>query len=582
MEQSTPQPPQGNNAQSAIEQSSFPDDIWNNMDGIFPELDVQQSDPQMQSNQQQGPQGITWDHPIFTQTNHQSEQQPSFPQQNDHIRDFYSGTPQAWGQPTSSTQTVNGDSGQAYGLSHQHPYPIQQQFPQDQVAYNSRTISPENLAYQYAIPGQYYQQPGLQSTDPYAQQQPRHQAIAPRPPSTQQQPVMPGGAQATQSHQYIMPTNAGMNFQNTIDPQFLTALQEAAGGPQSSQNQFLFYNPNASSYERPNDPKCVSRHPLSQYMTLTSIRAYQVFPDNLAQLNAEQLNARQHLAPGLMGQLPHLAPYPIAPGMLGMLNLFPLIDLCILTPLIAPNGAPKPAAQVASPRKRGRPRKYPLKTPNEKARSESVSDTSDSELEVEEPDEPSPLPAVRPTDSEGAVQYDTIKAIWSPRNKYPSVEKIKNALVAFKDVVKTVRDEWKSLSQAMKDAENQNNNDKASELRNKVVQQRKLINAVITTAIDKGHPVIVEKYVLFLPLLTPLAHHSYCISRIWMQNAHIYDVIISKCIVSELKKIVNCQARHDSSTGHTQMCAVSSLLPKFANKTLRLHCMGNAFCRCII
>jgi hypothetical protein len=48
------------------------------------------------------------------------------------------------------------------------------------------------------------------------------------------------------------------------------------------------------------------------------IRAYQAFPDNLAQLNAEQLNARQHLAPGLMGQLPHLVPYPIAPGMLGM------------------------------------------------------------------------------------------------------------------------------------------------------------------------------------------------------------------------------------------------------------------------
>lgn len=337
MEQSTtPQPPQGNNAQSAIEQSSFPDDIWNNMDGIFPELDVQQSDQQMQPNQQQGPQGITWDHPIFTQTNQQSEQQPSFPQQNDHIRDFYSGTPQSWGQPTSSTQTANGPSGQTYGLSHQHPYPIQQQFSQDPVSYNSRTISPENLAYQYAIPGQYYQQPGLQPTDPYAQQQSRHQAIAPRPPSTQQQPVLPAGAQSTQSHQYIIPSNvtgnaqarnfnqfenaatSGMSFQNTIDPQFLSSLQEAAGGPQSTQNQFLFYNPNASSYERPNDPKCVSRQSLFRCMKLTFTRAYQVFPDNLAQLNAEQLNARQHLTPGLMGQLPHLAPYPIAPGMLGM------------------------------------------------------------------------------------------------------------------------------------------------------------------------------------------------------------------------------------------------------------------------
>lgn len=127
----------------------------------------------------------------------------------------------------------------------------------------------------------------------------------------------------------------------------------------------------------------------------------------------------------------------------------------------------------------------------------------------------------------------------------------------------------------MKDAENQNNNDKASELRNKVVQQRRLINAVITTAIDKGHPAIVEKYVLFPPHLTSLALHPSCISKTFMQNAYIYHVIISEWIASELKKIVNCQARHDSSTGHTQKCAVSSLLPNFANKTLRLHSVGN-------
>ena len=171
MEQATPQPLQGNNAQSAIEQSAFPDDLWNNMDGIFPELDVQHADQQMQANQQQGPQGITWDHPIFTQTtSQQSERQPNFPQQNDHIRDFYSGSPQTWGQHTSSTQPANGPAGQAFGLSHQHPFPMSQQYPQDQISYDSRTISPENLAYQYAIPGQYYQQPGLPSANPYARQ----------------------------------------------------------------------------------------------------------------------------------------------------------------------------------------------------------------------------------------------------------------------------------------------------------------------------------------------------------------------------------------------------------------------------
>ena len=248
----------------------------------------------------------------------------------------------------------------------------------------------------------------------------------------------------------------------------------------------------------------------------------------------------------------------------------------VLTPFSAANGAPKPAAQAASPKKRGRPRKNPSKTPNGMSRSVSVSDTSDSELEVEEPDEPSPLPPVRPEDPEGAVQYDTIKAIWSPRNKYPSVDKIKSALVAFKDVVKSVRDEWKSLSQAMKDAENQNNYEKASELRNKVVQQRKLINTVIITTIDKGHPVIIEKYVISLPRrLTLLARDPFCIVKIPVPDAYILRVIISNWIVSELKKIVNCQRRHGSSTDPTQMCAVSSLLPEFADKALRLLCLGN-------
>jgi hypothetical protein len=208
--------------------------------------------------------------------------------------------------------------------------------------------------------------------------------------------------------------------------------------------------------------------------------------------------------------------------------------------------------------------------------SESATDTSDSELEFEEPEEPSPLPAIRPSDLEGAMQYDTIKAIWAPRNRYPNVEKIKSALVAFKDIVKTVRDQWKTQSQALKDAENQNNNDKAAEFRQKVVQQRQLINVAISTTIDKGHPIIVEKYVSFPPLPpTLLARRFSRICRSLMQNTNIYHVIISKWIVSELKKIVKCRERHLLSTDRTHKCAVSSLLRDFANKLLRLDYVEN-------
>jgi hypothetical protein len=177
--------------------------------------------------------------------------------------------------------------------------------------------------------------------------------------------------------------------------------------------------------------------------------------------------------------------------------------------------------------------------------SESETDSSDSELEVEEPEEPSPLPAVRPTDAEGAAQYDSIKAVWSPRNRYPKAEKIKASLVAFKDVVKAVRDEWKTLSQAMKDAENQNANEKAAELRKKVVQQRQIMNVVVSTTLDKGHEIIIEKYVHYPPpSLTNLADRSLRGCRTLMRNENYHHVIISSWIASTFLKIMNCRIMH--------------------------------------
>lgn len=145
------------------------------------------------------------------------------------------------------------------------------------------------------------------------------------------------------------------------------------------------------------------------------------------------------------------------------------------------------------------------------ASSSSDSESSDdSDLEIL-PEEPSPIPATRPSEPVAAVQYDTLKAVWFPRNRRPDVNKIKSALVAFKDVVKAVRDSWKEKSQAMKAAENKGENDKATELKKDVVLQRRLMDVVVSTTLEKGHPIIVEKYVLsFLPHLTFLADRCHC------------------------------------------------------------------------
>lgn len=128
------------------------------------------------------------------------------------------------------------------------------------------------------------------------------------------------------------------------------------------------------------------------------------------------------------------------------------------------------------------------------SRSESES-SDESELEIEAPDEPSPIPAIRPKEPEAAAQFDTLQAVWSPRNKWPGPEKVKTALVAYKDLVKTLRDAWKEQVQAMKVAENQGDNAKAAALKEQVTSQRRTMDKIAITTLEMGHPNIVEKYV---------------------------------------------------------------------------------------
>ena len=142
--------------------------------------------------------------------------------------------------------------------------------------------------------------------------------------------------------------------------------------------------------------------------------------------------------------------------------------------------------------------------------SRSESDSSDeSELEIEAPDEPSPIPPIRPTEPEEAAQYDTLQAVWSPRNKWPGPEKVKTALVAYKDLIKTLRDAWKEQVQAMKVAENQGDNTKAAKIKDQVTVQRRTMDKVATTTLEMGHPNIVEKYVVPppIPIFSLLSHN---------------------------------------------------------------------------
>jgi hypothetical protein len=266
MEQSTPQGNTSSVHLPSVGQSSVPADYWNHLEPMYADPDLQQAQQQPPQRQQQQPMGITWDHPIFSQSHQQAQQQPHLQAQQDHVQDYYSGTPPSWGQSASLRQSTM-SPGHGYGLSQQHQY--QMPYAQDQVAYDSRSHSPSNnLAYppNYSVPNSYHQTTHVSAPDPYSQ--PSYAHIAPRPPSTQQAQIRPNNAQRSLPHQYILPANytenvqtptsfsnnyldpnLSLNDQHTINPQFLTAP------PVDSQNQFLFYNPVASTYERPNDPK---------------------------------------------------------------------------------------------------------------------------------------------------------------------------------------------------------------------------------------------------------------------------------------------------------------------------------------
>lgn len=155
--------------------------------------------------------------------------------------------------------------------------------------------------------------------------------------------------------------------------------------------------------------------------------------------------------------------------------------------------------------------------------------SDESDLEVDP--EPSPLPPVRSSEPLEAAQFDTIQAVWSPRNLRVSAEKVKTSLVAFKDVVKGLRDGWKDQVQAMKTAENQGDNDKAAKLKQAVALQRRIMEKIISTTLETGHPVIVEKYephpLSFFLSLCPFLHlfPVVCIAIDFLEriesNAHV-------------------------------------------------------------
>lgn len=148
---------------------------------------------------------------------------------------------------------------------------------------------------------------------------------------------------------------------------------------------------------------------------------------------------------------------------------------------------------------------------------DSEYESSDDELEITEP---SPLPASRPQEPLQAVRYDVIKALWLPHKKAAEAEQIRNALKDFWEVVRTIRDRWKSDTADLKQAEEGKKESEIPRLKSRVKAQRDMIQIALKTAIEHGHPDIIRLYVLasfplFVTVSPPPTPPTHRLSYVW-------------------------------------------------------------------
>ncbi|KAK4540156.1 hypothetical protein LTR36_009742 [Oleoguttula mirabilis] len=123
---------------------------------------------------------------------------------------------------------------------------------------------------------------------------------------------------------------------------------------------------------------------------------------------------------------------------------------------------------------------------------ESSDDDDDSSYTSEEDLEGSPLPNKRPDSPKEAVEYDTIKALWRPKRKAVDSASLKQGIVDFWEIVKTIRDRWKIDAAAVTEAEVKKRIGELPLLKSRVKDQRDMIESAFRAALKHGHRSVVE------------------------------------------------------------------------------------------
>ena len=184
-------------------------------------------------------------------------------------------------------------------------------------------------------------------------------------------------------------------------------------------------------------------------------------------------------------------------------------ELWLLTPSIGLTPVAKPE-KVTKPRQKKDPNAP--KKPKSRARkdqpktSTSTSTTeieSDAEMEVLPEQKPPILLGDPPEDPVKHAEWDTVQAVWSPRNKPATADRIRNGIASYGELLKRLRNEWETQNEALKKAEL--NNSPTDDLRRRVTDSRRIVEHVMVTTLEWGHPSHIRKYVRTYPLVSPLA-----------------------------------------------------------------------------
>ncbi|GIZ42737.1 hypothetical protein CKM354_000599600 [Cercospora kikuchii] len=156
----------------------------------------------------------------------------------------------------------------------------------------------------------------------------------------------------------------------------------------------------------------------------------------------------------------------------------------------------KKSKTVTASRSSGEQIKYEQSSSDDSSSSDDGSDYSD-----EDDDADSPLPAKRPDSPRGGVEYDVIKALW--RNKRKSVDgaTIRKCMAEFWEIIKTIRDRWKTDTAALTEAEKQEKTGELPLLKSRVKDQRDMAETAFRAAFKYGHRAIIELLAEGLPLV---------------------------------------------------------------------------------